>query len=205
MGSPNHPNVCPMNTKRNALFKHTEIIIVVINNGKVGEVNTPSEQNHHGCEKMKEKNYESKEYKMPLADWNEAKRDLKYSFEEHGNTEKFWDKIWSLSTTILPGLEVSVVIDRDEKLFISKGTASFVDYEDESVKGMKIPMKCWIHTHPFGKAYFSQTDWNTLNVQRLILDSAVVLGNGEYCTWEKEESLQVLRHTQVRVVDSSEE
>lgn len=146
------------------------------------------------------------EYKeITLNEWNNAKRMLKYSFEKHGNTEKFWDDVWSLSTNTLPGLEVSVVIDRDEKLFISKGTASFVDYKDESVKGLKIPMKCWIHTHPFGKAYFSQTDWNTLKVQRPILNSAIVIGNGEYCKWEKEENLQILRHTKVLVIDESEE
>lgn len=150
--------------------------------------------------KMEEENYE-----MPLAEWNKMKRLLKYNYKQNGNTEKFWDEVWNLSTNILHGLEVSVVIDRDEKLFISKGTASFVDYKDENIKGLTIPMKCWIHTHPFGKAYFSQTDWNTLKVQRMILDSAVVLGNGEYCTWDKEENSQILRHTKVRVVDESEE
>lgn len=155
--------------------------------------------------KMEEENYESEEYKMPLAEWNKMKRLLKVNYQKNGNTEKFWDAIWNLSTNILPGLEVSVVIDRDEKLFISKGTSSFVDYEDESVKGMTIPMKCWIHTHPFGKAYFSSTDWNTLKIQRPILDSAIVLGNEEYCTWEKEENSQILRHTKVIVVKDSEE
>jgi len=192
-----------MNTKRNALLKHTETITVATNNGTVGEVNTLSEQNQHGCEKME---YVEGEYKeMTLSQWNKEKRFLKNAYKVYGNTEKFWDVIWDLSTNRLPGLEVSVVIDRDEKLFISKGTASFVDYKDENVKGLTIPMKCWIHTHPFGKAYFSQTDWNTLRVQRPILDSAVVLGNGEYCTWEKEQDAQILRHTQVRVVDESEE
>jgi len=142
---------------------------------------------------------------ITLSEWNKEKRFLKNVYKHYGNTEQFWGAIWDLSTTRLPGLEVSVVIDRDEKLFISKGTASFVDYKDESVKGMTIPMKCWIHTHPFGKAYFSQTDWNTLRVQRPILDSAIVLGNGEYCTWEKEENHQILRHTKVWIADESEE
>ena len=142
---------------------------------------------------------------MSLSEWNKMKRLLRVSFKENGNTEKFWNAIWNLSTNILPGLEVSVVIDRDDKLFISKGTSSFVDYKDESVKGLKIPMKCWIHTHPFGKAYFSSTDWNTLRVQRPILDSAIVLGNEEYCTWEKEEDNQILRHTKIMVLNDSEE
>lgn len=155
--------------------------------------------------KMEEENYDYGGYKMPLSEWNKMKRLLRVNFKENGNTEKFWNAIWNLSTNILPGLEVSVVIDRDDKLFISKGTASFVDYKDESVKGMKIPMKCWIHTHPFGKAYFSSTDWNTLNIQRPILESAVVLGNEEYCTWEKDNENQILRHTKVLVLSDSEE
>tara|TARA_R100001015_G_C4549339_1_gene111550 strand:- start:159 stop:737 length:579 start_codon:yes stop_codon:yes gene_type:complete len=192
-----------MNTKLNALSKHTETIIWAINNGIVGEVNTPSEQNLHGCEKMKEENYESEE--MPLAEWNKMKRLLRANYKNNGNTQKFWKAVWNLSTNILDCLEVSVIIDRDEKLFISKGTSSFVDYKNESVKGMTIPIKCWIHTHPFGKAYFSSTDWNTLKIQRPILDSAIVLGNGEYCTWEKEEDRQILRHTSVYEIKDSEE
>ena len=90
-------------------------------------------------------------------------------------------------------LEVSVVIDGNNRLFISKGTGSFVDYESENVSGMKIPLKCWIHTHPFGAAYFSHIDWNTINKQRFILNSAIVLGNMErmkwYKDWEGEELL----------------
>ena len=48
-----------------------------------------------------------------------------------------------------------------------------------------MPIKCWIHTHPFGKAYFSGTDWNTINTYEPIMDSAIVLGGTERMTWIK--------------------
>ena len=48
-----------------------------------------------------------------------------------------------------------------------------------------MPIKCWIHTHPFGKAYFSGTDWNTINTYEPIMDSAIVLGGVERMTWIK--------------------
>ena len=135
---------------------------------------------------------------QPVLDgqWNEMKDklhdrwlDVEYDF----NSENFLDCIWDISVNDLPGLEVSVVIDGNNRLFISKGTGSFVDYESENVSGMKIPLKCWIHTHPFGAAYFSHIDWNTINKQRFILNSAIVLGNMErmkwYKDWEGEELL----------------
>ena len=109
--------------------------------------------------------------------WKDCKDYISQNFDGDFENEDFLETIWQVSTEQLEGLEVSVIVDRDNKLFISKGTKSFVDYKDESVKGMKIPIKCWIHTHPFGSAYFSSTDWNTINTQLPIMDSAIVLGN----------------------------
>ena len=121
--------------------------------------------------------------------WNEMKDKLHNMWldvEHDFNSENFLDCIWEISTDDLPGLEVSVVVDNNDRLFISKGTGSFVDYESENVKGMRIPLKCWIHTHPFGAAFFSGIDWNTINTQRPILNSAIVLGKMEKMKWYKD-------------------
>ena len=101
--------------------------------------------------------------------------------------------------------EVSVIVDRDNQLFISKGSRSFVDYNDESVKGMKIPLKCWIHTHPFGLAYFSGTDWYTINTQRPILDSAIVLGDNQKMKWYTLNGKEQLCKIETILLDDSEE
>ena len=54
---------------------------------------------------------------------------------------------------------------------------------------MKLPIKCWIHTHPFGQAYWSGTDWGTINKWRSanedgtwmnLMKSAIVLGDNQY-------------------------
>jgi len=44
---------------------------------------------------------------------------------------------------------------------------------------MKLPLKDWIHTHPFGNAYFSGTDLKTISMWERYLDKATVLGNNE--------------------------
>ena len=50
---------------------------------------------------------------------------------------------------------------------------------------MKLPVKCWFHTHPFGSAYFSGTDWNTVNTWNLVMEKAYVIGGDEhYGFWE---------------------
>mgnify|MGYP003637049868 FL=1 len=131
-------------------------------------------------------------------EWKEIKKGIEEAFEYNGkdyNNVYFLNTIWNVSTVDLDDKEVSVIVDRDNKLFISKGTKSFVDYEDETVAGMKIPMKCWIHTHPFGKAYFSETDWYTINTQKPILDSAIVLGDNERMKWYKYNGKETLCRT----------
>ena len=64
-------------------------------------------------------------------------------------TDKFLEEIWKASTEILPHLEVQVVIDDNDKLFISSGSPSYVDFQINPV-GMKLPIKCFPVTilHP---------------------------------------------------------
>ena len=97
----------------------------------------------------------------------------------------FLEKIWEMSMEAFDSpREVQVVIDSNNRLFISFGTFSFVEFSEDPV-GMKLPVKCWIHTHPFGKAYFSGTDMTTINTWRTRMLSAIVLGDNEHQTWFK--------------------
>tara|TARA_R110000751_G_scaffold84297_3_gene168751 strand:- start:2272 stop:2841 length:570 start_codon:yes stop_codon:yes gene_type:complete len=92
--------------------------------------------------------------------------------------------IWFASTKMLPGLEVQVVIDSNNRAHISSGSAGYVSFLKEPKK-MKLPVKCWFHTHPFGSAYFSGTDWNTVNTWNLVMEKAYVIGGDEhYGFWE---------------------
>ena len=54
--------------------------------------------------------------------------------------------------------------------------------------GMKLPIKCWIHTHPFGSAYFSGVDWTTVNTWKTLMREAYVLGGyNHYGYWNNKE------------------
>lgn len=89
------------------------------------------------------------------------------------------DAIWYASTEILPNLEVQAIIDAKNDIYVSTGTAGYVDYltiDPNLLTGMKLPIKCWIHTHPFGAAYFSATDWRTIKIWKDNLGCAYVLG-----------------------------
>ena len=136
--------------------------------------------------------------------WEICKALIRKAYEGNYEDEDFLCTIWGISIGHLQHKEVSVIVDRNDKLFISKGTKSFVDYEDEDVSGMKIPLKCWIHTHPFGVAYFSDTDWNTINAQLPILDSAIVLGDMERMKWWKSDEKHYLSKTNLIPLDSEE-
>ena len=54
---------------------------------------------------------------------------------------------------------------------------------------MCLPIKCWIHTHPFGEAYFSSTDWGTINTWKTVMEYAVVLGNLQYYAYKISEDM----------------
>ena len=122
----------------------------------------------------------------------EVWKHLSFKGEDDPSDERFIEAIWNASKNILPGLEISVIIDRDGKLFMNSGSPGYVDYGGVMVAGMKIPIKCWIHTHPFGSAFWSGTDTNTLRNWRPILDQAIVIGNQEYLKWDKLEDKEVM-------------
>lgn len=97
----------------------------------------------------------------------------------------FHAAIWHASTVILPNLEVQVVIDSNNKCHVSTGSAGYVDFQINPI-GMKLPIRCWIHTHPFGQAYFSGTDIRTVSIWEQIMETAYVLGGkGHYGFWTK--------------------
>lgn len=137
--------------------------------------------------------------------WDMCKDLINAAYENNYDDEDFHASIWQVSVDLLEGKEVSVIVDKDNKLFISRGTASFVDYKNENVAGMKIPLRCWIHTHPFGTAYFSNTDWGTINAQAPILNSAIVLGNKERMKWWKNDGKEFLSKTHLMDLDECEE
>jgi len=97
-------------------------------------------------------------------------------------TDEFLSEIWKASTEVLPHLEVQVVVDANDKLHISSGSPSYVDFQINPV-GMKLPIKCWIHTHPFGQAYWSGVDWKTIDTWRPMMKKAIVLGKDQRGIW----------------------
>ena len=114
------------------------------------------------------------------------KEELSYLYPNK-NTEAFLTEIWNESQGAFDKpREVQVIIDANDKLYISVGTPSYVSFEsqDEQLEGMTLPLKCWIHTHPFGVAFFSDTDWRTVNTWEPILSSAIVLGMNEYMAYD---------------------
>ena len=115
-----------------------------------------------------------------------------------GDQPNYWssgplyDAIWKASTEILPNLEVQVVIDAENNCFVTTGSAGYVEFGMNVPTGMKTPVKVWFHTHPFGSAYFSGTDINTVSIWKNIagfnnkpmMETAYVLGGeGHYGFW----------------------
>lgn len=102
--------------------------------------------------------------------------------------KKFFNAIWHASTEILPALEVQVVIDGNNNCHVTTGSAGYVEFGMKPPVGMKLPIRCWIHTHPFGSAYFSGVDWNTVNTWKNLMQEAYVLGGVEhYGYWNNKE------------------
>ena len=139
-------------------------------------------------------------YDKYLADLEIARAEAEYYIRD-GYENKAWfndelmEGIWYASTEILPKLEVQVVIDSEDKIFISSGTSGYVDFKIDPV-GMKLPIKTWIHTHPFGSAYFSGTDIRTVSIWEPLMETAFVLGGiGHYGYWDnkKPKQLQIYR------------
>ena len=103
------------------------------------------------------------------------------------NREMLYYSIWQMSLTAFDKpTEVQVLIDANDNTYISVGSPGFVSFDgqDEQLYGkdkpkMKFPLKEWIHTHPFGKAYFSGTDLRTIAIYRNHMKEATVLGDNE--------------------------
>ncbi len=126
------------------------------------------------CELMMEYNTE-----VVVDDW---KRRIEFEYYSGTHYSNFHSMIWEMSLTAFDKpREVQVVIDKNDKLFISVGNPGFVSFDgqEESLEGMQMPLKEWIHTHPFGSAYFSGTDLRTIAIWERYLDSATVLGDNE--------------------------
>ena len=126
---------------------------------------------------MKFEEVKIKEVEIVIDDWKEQ---IENAYGKHLSI--FYDKIWEMSQDAFDKpREVQVVIDGNDKLFISVGTPGFVSFEgqESQLKGMKLPLVTWIHTHPFGDAYFSGTDLRTIAIWNRFLYSAIVLGNEE--------------------------
>ena len=87
---------------------------------------------------------------------------------EHGR----WDIVYLLS--YYAGLETSVLIDADDRIFIDWGLPGSVHLRQPV--GAKIPFKLWVHTHPRMSTYWSGTDKNSLAISTMILEHAAVLG-----------------------------
>ena len=121
--------------------------------------------------------------------YKQMKDDIVWLYPNN-TTETFLSVIWNASKKAFDiPREVQVMIDANENLYISYGTPGFVSFEgheDELINGapMKLPIKCWIHTHPFGTAFWSMTDWKSLKTWQPVLDSAIVLGDNEYLAYD---------------------
>ncbi len=94
--------------------------------------------------------------------------------------KRFFNAIWHASTEILPALEVQVVIDGKNDCYVTTGSSGYVEFGMQPPVGMSLPIKCWIHTHPFGAAYFSGVDWGTVNIWKSLMQEAYVLGGVEH-------------------------
>ena len=124
-------------------------------------------------------------YDKYLADLEIARAEAEYYIRD-GYENKAWfndelmEGIWYASTEILPKLEVQVVIDGKNDCYVTTGSSGYVEFGMKPPVGMSLPIKCWIHTHPFGAAYFSGVDWGTVNVWKSLMQEAYVLGGVEH-------------------------
>ena len=116
------------------------------------------------------------ELKSIGVDWNNRHTVDMTSYKD----KRFFNAIWHASTEILPGLEVQVVIDGNNDCYVTTGSSGYVEFGMQPPVGMKLPIRCWTHTHPFGRAYFSGVDINTVANWQLLMKEAYVLGGVEH-------------------------
>ena len=144
--------------------------------------------------KENERKYGINSWKQHIRDiYGEMKNDIEFLYPNN-SAEVFLTSIWKTSVDELEGIEVMVIIDNKDDLYISSGTSSLVSFkyhEDELINGnkMELPIKCCIHTHPSGRAYFSETDWMTINAWKSVMNSCIVLGNNEYLAYNVKSEL----------------
>ena len=159
-----------------------------------------------------EKVVKDNEWKKPIRElWEVCSDSMEWVYPDFG-TEAFLSQIYkqSIEHFDIPR-EVQVLVDANNNLFMSVGTPGFVSFanQDDELYGseepMKLPIKCWIHTHPFGAAYFSGTDWNTIRTQKPILESAIVLGDMERMKWWTQEGKEMLCKTETICLNEEEE
>tara|TARA_Y100000004_G_scaffold185498_1_gene235775 strand:+ start:807 stop:1328 length:522 start_codon:yes stop_codon:yes gene_type:complete len=150
------------------------------------------------------------EYESSIED---ARKRAELHIEEAWDCEEdvealgFFEAIWHDSTVILPALEVQVVIDGDNNCHTTTGSSGYVEFGMKPPIGMTLPIKCWIHTHPFGSAYFSGVDWKTVNTWNGLMHEAYVLGGVEhYGYWNNTEpNLLTIRYVDENGVVSTRE
>ena len=87
-------------------------------------------------------------------------------------SESMWRQLWMVADSL--SREVSVLFDRDGRIWVDIGTAGQVRLSPPV--GATIPFSLWIHTHPWD-AYWSSTDLATLASYSRILEAALVLGH----------------------------
>ena len=97
-------------------------------------------------------------------------------------SESMWRQLWLVADSL--SREVSVLFDRDGRIWVDIGTAGQVRLSPPV--GATIPFSLWIHTHPWD-AYWSPTDLSTLASYSRILDSALVLGHDHMKSTRKAE------------------
>ena len=120
--------------------------------------------------------------KVKIENWKE-KIEEAWMGEEYQS--HFHEMIWEMSQTAFDvPREVQVVIDNTGALYISVGSPGFVSFDgdEDQLAGMKMPIFQWIHTHPFGDAYFSGRDLLTISMWERHLIQAIVLGKDERMT-----------------------
>jgi len=85
--------------------------------------------------------------------------------------EGCWEDVWKIADSM--GREVSILLDRRERVFVDVGTAGSVILRPP--EGSEIPFRLWVHTHP-RLAYWSQTDKDSLARYSNLIEEALVLG-----------------------------
>ena len=86
--------------------------------------------------------------------------------------KEMWRQLWIVADSL--SREVSVLFDRDGRIWVDIGTAGQVRLSPPV--GSSIPFSLWVHTHPWD-AYWSPTDLGTLAAYSRIMDRAIVLGH----------------------------